>query len=423
MPRTLWFIAALFLLIGCQPAAPTPPAVPSVTPIPTRPISPIEPTPAPTATPARPSPTLSDFWDDAAHFVVEIEDTGLPMGESDTIIMPDGAWWSYVHASQRSAGVQDSCGQPVEFPGCVVIYKSSDGGQRFTLASPATCLFACMTCPCDEIVDMTQQQQYPRVIAADIDGDGGHAGDDVDDDVGMKGRAYYMVYEHGANILLRRSADGTTWSEAEQLLATGIWNLWYRPCAAEESIGQHPFVPYDYECLSGGPPGVYVDAKHERIYIFVAMGQNPGHLGCFVGALNEPGTYFSRCRNNPLITGASDYGPLAARGAGANAYFDFRTISSAEVLRIGDHYYAFYEGIRGPGPGDPGDAQFGLGLARSTTAEIDGPWEKLERSPLLLDLPGNIGLGHADVVIDQGVTYLYTSLDGVRRSRLQLVWR
>ena len=78
--------------------------------------------------------------------------------------------------------------------------------------------------------------------------------------------------------------------------------------------------------------------------------------------------------------------------------------------------------MRGPGPGDGGDTQFGLGLARSLTAQIDGPWEKYTGNPILVDLPGNIGLGHADVVVADGRTYLYTSLDGITRSRLILVW-
>jgi hypothetical protein len=41
----------------------------------------------------------------------------------------------------------------------------------------------------------------------------------------------------------------------------------------------------------------------------------------------------------------------------------------------------------------------------------------------LVDLPGNIGLGHADLVVLDGQTLLYTSLDGVTRSRLALVWK
>jgi beta-xylosidase len=81
-----------------------------------------------------------------------------------------------------------------------------------------------------------------------------------------------------------------------------------------------------------------------------------------------------------------------------------------------------YEGVRGPADGAPGDTQFGLGLARSLSNQIDGAWEKYPANPLLVDLPGNIGLGHADLVVLDGRTYLYTSLDGVTRSRMVLVW-
>lgn len=54
----------------------------------------------------------------------------------------------------------------------------------------------------------------------------------------------------------------------------------------------------------------------------------------------------------------------------------------------------------------------------------DGPWEEFPGNSILVDLPGTIGLGHADLVADNaGVTFLFTSLDGVSRSRLRLVWR
>mgnify|MGYP005851745249 CR=1 FL=1 len=69
-------------------------------------------------------PMLADLWDGRAHFAVEVEDTGLPMGESDTLVMSNGALWSYVHASDRSAGVHVLCGAPAHLPGCVVISKS-----------------------------------------------------------------------------------------------------------------------------------------------------------------------------------------------------------------------------------------------------------------------------------------------------------
>jgi len=48
----------------------------------------------------------------------------------------------------------------------------------------------------------------------------------------------------------------------------------------------------------------------------------------------------------------------------------------------------FFEGVRGPGEGDPGDTQFALGLARTTTDQIDGPWETYSENPILVDMPG-----------------------------------
>ncbi len=48
----------------------------------------------------------------------------------------------------------------------------------------------------------------------------------------------------------------------------------------------------------------------------------------------------------------------------ADAYFDFRTISSADPVRVGDRYYLFYEGVRGPGPGDPGRYPIPTGIWR-----------------------------------------------------------
>jgi hypothetical protein len=132
---------------------------------------------------------------------------------------------------------------------------------------------------------------------------------------------------------------------------------------------------------------------------------------------------FEKCDANPLFGALETYGPLDDSGAAGNPYFDFRTISSADVQKLGDRYYMLYEGVRGPGPGDPGDTQFALGMARTLTDQIDGPWELFADNPILVDNPGNIGLGHADLVVIDGQTILYTSLDGIVRSRLVLVWR
>ncbi len=370
------------------------------------------PTPIPTPAPAplliahgRPGengyPTLADFWEQRAVFVQDVVDTGLPMGESDTVVMQNGELWAYLHASARSAGVVDRCGQPVEFPGCTVIYRSHDGGRTFYHDTPLVCQFDCAACPCEAERDHMVQQQYPRVA--------------------YSGTSLFLVYEYLARVRLRRSVDGLTWSLPEKVADSGIWKLWLRSCRAEERIREHPFVPYDYECLSGGPPGIAIEGG--QVYVFVGLGQNPGAMGCYVGALTTRAENFVRCQHNPLFVGAADYGPLEERGPGANAYFDFRTISSAEVMRVGEQFYMLYEGTRGPGPGDAGDSQFGLGLARSQGPRIDGPWEKYPGNPILVNLPGNIGLGHADLVILYGQTLLYTSLDGGVRSRLSLVWK
>lgn len=344
-------------------------------------------------------PTLSDFWDGRAEFVIDIEDTGLPRGESETLIMQNGEWWSYVHASDRSAGVVDRCGDPVEFPGCTVIYRSEDG-RRFTLTEPV-CQFECRQCPCNPDKDHTPQQQYPRVYT--------------------DGRTAWLVYEYLSRVMLRRSADGVTWSLPERVGTTGFQSD-ATPCMMWELIGPHPFTHVeDFRCLAGGPPGIFVEGG--RVYVFVGMGQSPGHLGCFVGSVREAAVQFRPCTHNPLLSGADSYGPLEAQGEAGDPYWDFRMVSSAEVIAVGEQYYLLYEGIRGPGPNDPGDTQFGVGLARTVDGAIDGRWEKYPHNPLLQPLPGNIGVGHADLVVHNGETILFTSLDGETRSRLKLVWK
>lgn len=347
-------------------------------------------------------PTLADFWAGRAEFVVEVADSGLPMGESDTIRMGNGEWWSYVHASDRSAGTIDRCGDPVPFPGCTVIYRSYDAGRHFQHDDPPVCQFDCNRCPCDSETDHVDQQQYPQVA--------------------FNGTTMALAYEYRGRVMLRRSTDGLTWSEPGQVPLTGIWQLWYRGCTWAERIGVHPYTLHYYDCLVGGPPGVY--AEGDTLYVFVGLGRNPGAMGCYFGPIDGPVLLFRKCRHNPLFDGAGEYGPKDEIGPSTNPFFDFRTISSAEVQRVGNRYYMLYEGVRGPGPGDPGDTQFGLGLARSRTDQVDGPWEKFPGNPLLVDLPGNIGLGHADLVVAaNGRTLLYTSLDGATRSRLTLVWQ
>jgi hypothetical protein len=194
-------------------------------------------------------PTLADLWRGDAHFEIEVANTGLPMGESDTLPVGDNELWSYIHASYQSAGVVDQCGDPVPFPGCVVIFQSQDGGLTFTpLAAgdattpqPLTCQIPCTQCPCDSQRDQIDQQQYPQVVRQ----------------VNEEGRErWVMAYEYRANTMLRRSADGLTWSPAEEAPFTGIWQEWLMPCGEEERIGPHPNAPAGYDCLVGGPPGL-----------------------------------------------------------------------------------------------------------------------------------------------------------------------
>lgn len=401
MPRFLLLLCLLVGLAACAPgggpATPTPTIVYTHT------------GPGPTPTPwlvvqeepgGKQHPTLADFWDGRAEFVVQVPDTGLPRGESETIVVGNGELWSYLHASDRSAGTVDRCGDPVEFPGCTVIYKSYDGGYTFQHDEPPVCQFECARCPCDPDRDHVVQQQYPRVH--------------------YDGRTMVLVYEYLGRVMLRRSEDGLAWSRPQRVDETGIWKLWLRDCPPAERIGEHPYVRYDYECLAGGPPGVYIEG--DEVYVFLAVGQNPGGMGCYVGRVNGNARRFKRCEHNPLFVGAGEYGPLEEKGPGTNSYFDFRTISSADVVEIGDRYYMLYEGVRGPSRGDPGDSQFGLGLARSLTDRIDGPWETYPGNPILVDLPGNIGLGHADLVVVDGQTVLFTALEKDIRSRLALVW-
>ncbi len=94
-------------------------------------------------------------------------------------------------------------------------------------------------------------------------------------------------------------------------------------------------------------------------------------------------------------------------GADANEYFEFRTISSADVVRVGEYYYMAYEGVRGPSAYDAlYEDQYALGLARSVV--LDGKWEKYEGNPIVADVSGNVGIGHGDLVIVGEATYLYT---------------
>lgn len=445
LPILLALALALWLLTACAPVAPVT-SEPSVQ------------TDSERLQTESLHPTLADFWAGRARFRVDVEDTGLPMGESDTLIVfppdelsPDAAprLWSYIHASYQSLGVIDQCGDPVEFPGCMVIFESNDG-ERFGPRpvpglgdDPVRCQMPCLSCPCTTRRDHIDQQQYPRVQRHT------EPPDAADPFGSAPAETWLMVYEYRANILLRRSNDGLHWSAAEELPLTGIWQSWLMPCPARGAIGPHPFTPQAYDCLVGSPPGLYIDSparfsplelearnpenlfavqspddeRNPEVYIFVGLGQNPGAMGCYRGRLHTPAAHFQHCRQNPLFVAGDDYGPLDDTGPETNPFFDFRTISSADVIRVGSEYYMLYEGVRGPEAGAAGDTQFTLAMARTTGGAIDGPWETYPGNPILVDMPGNVGVGHADLLVMDGITYLYTSLDGTIRSRLVLEWQ
>ncbi len=342
------------------------------------------------------NPTLADFWNGTAGWALQTRDTRLPVGESDTVYMGNGEYWSYLHASTQSAGVVDSCGNPVSFPGCVTRWISTDGGETFTL--PQTqCVLACKSCPCTES-DMTRQQQYPRVVLS-------------------QSGTFYMVFEHDAEAWITSSRDGIHWGSPTGVAGTGLWK---GDCIQAMKIGPHPFSTSDKDCMAGGPPGIVI-VNNDHLTVFVGFGQNPGHMGCF----QSPGmtiTGFHRCLESFLFSGSPTYGPLdIGEGQGANPYFDFRYITSADVLRVGDYYYMSYEGVRGPNAPATRDDQFGLGFARGPI--INTLWEKYPGNPALMDVADNWGIGHADLLIVDGVTIIYTATPYMTRGRYVLTWK
>lgn len=350
----------------------------------------------------QPGPTLEDFWEGRAQWTVEIADVGLPVGESDTIAVGSATYWSYLHASYESAGVIDQCGEPVAFPGCMTRWESTDGGLSFTLDVPI-CAMPCAACPCEDTRDHITAQQYPRVFR-------------VDDE-------WYLVYEWHAQVILRRSDDGLNWSDWAYLRTPGgTWPSSYAPCTETERIGPHPNIRGEvHDCLVGAPPGIYVEG--DTLYVFVSAGSAPGHMRCYRGDRHGRLSGLRLCDHDPLFAGAAEYGPVEVFGAAANAYFDFRYVSSADVLRVGDRYYMAYEGIRGPDMLERGmDTQFGLGFARSLGPAVDGPWEKYPHNPVLMDMGFNWGIGHADLLVIDGITYMYTATTTQTRGRYALVW-
>ncbi|MDQ7026548.1 MAG: hypothetical protein Q9P44_13445 [Anaerolineae bacterium] len=344
-------------------------------------------------------PTLEDFWEGRAEWVVDIEDVGLPVGESDTIQIAENTFWSYLHASNQSAQVIDQCGEPVEFPGCTTLWTSSDNGQSFALTTPV-CLMGCSACPCDDQRDHITAQQYPRVAQAD---DG----------------TWYMVYEWHAQVIVRRSDDGLNWSDWDYLLTPGgVWPRDYADCDTIEAIGEHPNIRGQGDvCLVGGPPGLYIEG--DMLYVFVMAGSAPAHMRCYKGNRNRDLGDLQVCDTDPIFSGATEYGAIDEFDA--NPYFDFRYISSADVLRVGDFYYMAYEGIRGPSELEFGrDNQFALGFARAD--QIDSAWDLYPDNPVIFDLSDNWGIGHADMIRIDGVTYLYSATSQSQRGRYRLVW-
>lgn len=348
-------------------------------------------------------PTLEDFWEGRAEWIMDIADVGLPVGESDTVYRGGGVYWSYLHASDQSTGIIDQCGMPVEFPGCLTLWESVDGGKSFTLTTPI-CLMACDSCPCDDQRDHITAQQYPRVAFADDKA--------------------YLAYEWHAQTMLRESADGINWSAWEYLRTPGgTWPSSYAPCSAVEKIGPHPNIRGQLDdCLIGAPPGIYVEG--DMLYVFVAAGSAPGHMRCYKGNRDGSLADLRLCDTDPLFSGANEYGPLdITEGEAIAPYFDFRYVSSAEVVKVGDHYYMAYEGVRGPDVLERGmDTQFGLGFARSAGSEIDGAWEKYPKNPVIMPVTFNWGIGHADILVVDGVTVMYTATTQTTRGRYVLEW-
>ena len=67
--------------------------------------------------------------------------------------------------------------------------------------------------------------------------------------------------------------------------------------------------------------------------------------------------------------------------------------------------------MKGCGDRDPlmrGIRSLPLGLARSVTGDIDGAWEKYAGNPILVDLPGNVGLGTRRPDCDRAEKHFYT---------------
>jgi len=230
---------------------------------------------------------------------------------------------------------------------------------------------------------------------------------------------FYMVFEHDAQAYLTMSYDGLDWTRPRVNPKSGLWRYSDGPCGPGMKIGPHPSIATEYNCMAGGPPGILISGN--RLYEFVGLGQNPAHMGCFWSWLSDVYTLFP-CSANPLFTGAMEYGPLDARGPDAAPFFDFRYITSADMLVDENMYYMTFEGIRGPSSPNAGrDDQFALGFARSPV--VSGPWETYHGNPALQGVIDNWGIGHADLIQMNGITYMYTGVQWNTRGRYVLVYK
>jgi hypothetical protein len=230
-----------------------------------------------------------------------------------------------------------------------------------------------------------------------------------------------MVYEWHAQTILRRSQDGITWSDWDYLrVPGGVWPRSFAECLPVEDIGEHPNIRGQGDvCIIGGPPGLTIDG--DQLYVFVMAGSAPAHMRCYKGNRFGDLGALQRCDTDPLFGGAREYGAEDLSGTAANAYFDFRYISSADVLFDGQYYYMAYEGIRGPSVLEFGrDNQFGLGFARAQA--LDSQWELYPGNPILGGLVDNWGIGHADLLVIDGVTYMITATSTSTRGRYRLAW-
>ena len=175
-------------------------------------------------------------------------------------------------------------------------------------------------------------------------------------------------------------------------------------------------APERGSCLVGAPPGIFVDG--EELYVFVDLGSCPAHLGCFRGPRSAGAAGLKRCSTSSLLDGAAQQGE--AFGKEGNPFFDHRFLSSAEVVKERGRYYMLFEGERGLKPPEM-DSQWGLGFAWAD--RLDSKWTRHPDNPILMDIPGNIGIGHGDLVRIDGRWYLYTATSGSTRGRYRLDWK